>query len=123
MDDLNELLRKVGRITSLFLSFCLLAWAFAPEGKAVFAGLAVGVTGSFVNALYLSGRVKRIANFALGSGRRTGVGFWTRVAVALVAVFAAIKFPEIDLYAVVAGLFFVQLATLLLGIISNAKNP
>lgn len=122
MDDLGGLVRKVVRITSLFLSFCLVAWAFLPEGRPVFAGLVIGTTASLINAIFLSGRVKRIADFALGAGRKTGAGFWTRAAVALLAVFAANRFPDVDLYAVVAGLFFVQLATLLLGIISNAKK-
>lgn len=122
MDDINGLLRSVVRITSFFLSFCLLLWAFVPEARAISAGLALGAAASLANAMFLSSKVKRIAEQALGGGRRTGIGFWTRAAIAILAVLAAIKAPGINLYAVIAGLFFAQLAILVLGFVSSRKD-
>ncbi len=123
MDDINGFLRKIVRATSFFLSFCLLAWAIVPEWRDVCAGLALGATASLANALFLSAKVKRITNLPPDGGRRRmGIGFWTRVAVALLAILAATRAPGINLYAVIAGLFFSQLATLLLGIFSSRKD-
>lgn len=121
MDNLNGLLMRLTRATSLFVAACLLAWAFAPSGQPIYAGLALGALASWINALYLSLRVKRIAAYALGEGRRSGIGFWARAAVALAAVILSQRVPGIHLYGVIAGLFFAQLATLLLGIASR-KN-
>lgn len=121
MDDINGLLRNVVRITSFFLSLCIILWLLVPDWRSVMAGLAVGAVVSLVNAMHLAHKVKRVADYALG-GRRTGIGFWTRAAIAVLAVALVLRTPEISLYAMVAGLFFAQMATLLLGIFTNRKD-
>lgn len=123
MDNLNGLLMKVARATSIFVSLCLLAWVFSPVAKPIFAGLALGAVASLINSMYLSLRVRRLAELAAtGQGRRKGIGFWTRAAVAVVAVLVANRYPEIHIYGVVAGLFFSQLVTLVLAAISRRNQ-
>jgi len=122
MDDMNGLLRNVVRFTSFFLSLCLLAWAFVPESRPFAMGLAVGAVTSLASSIYLGWKVKRIAEFAAGTGRKTGIGFWTRAALALLVVMLAMRAPEINLYAVMSGFLFAPLASLVLVIIMSRKN-
>ncbi|WP_199623570.1 ATP synthase subunit I [Paenibacillus alkalitolerans] len=123
MDDLNVHLRSVTRFIFFFLSFCLLTWALFPTARPIAAGLAVGALAGWVNAIYLFRKVKRIADSAAAqSYRRTNLGFLTRAAVAVLAVVIALRVPGINLYAVIAGYFVTQLATLLLGFLGIPRG-
>lgn len=124
MDDLNGLLRNLVRLVSFFVCLCLLAWAVFPEVRPVAAGLAVGAATSLINAFLLSNKVRKIADYALGRGRRTSVGFLTRAVVAVLVVMWAVRMKDISLPAIAAGFFFSPLASLVLGYLSirNHRN-
>lgn len=123
MDDFSGQLKTVQRIAIFFLSFCFMGWAIAPNERELFAGLILGTLVSLINARYLAWKIEQLTQAILDkSGRKINMGFITRAATALLAVVVAYRFQEhVALSTTIAGLFFVQLATLLLGIISNIK--
>ncbi|UUZ82579.1 ATP synthase subunit I [Paenibacillus sp. P26] len=123
MDDFSGHLKTVQRITIFFLSFCFMGWAVAPGARNLFAGLILGTAVSWINARYLAWKIEQLTKAVLeDSGRKINMGFITRAAMALLAVVIAYRFREhVALSTTLAGLFFVQLATLLLGIFSNLR--
>jgi len=123
MDELSIRLKTVQRVVIFFLSFCFLAWAVIPGYRPLFAGWIIGTAVSMLNARYLAWKIRTLSDAALeGKRRRGGLGFGTRAAIAVLAIWAVYKFPEhVSIWTTVTGLIFVQLATLLLGIISLKK--
>jgi ATP synthase protein I len=124
MDDFAGHLRKASRITLFFLSFCLVAWALGPTAfKPYIGGLIVGVIISITNGLYLAWKVNRVGQLAVDHvKKRVGLGFFTRGCLAVLGAIIAQRL-ELSLIATVAGLFFFQLATLLLGLLSMRQKP
>ncbi|TVY09286.1 ATP synthase subunit I [Paenibacillus cremeus] len=123
MDDFSAHLKTVQRITIFFLSFCFMGWAVMPSYRGLFAGLILGTVVSWLNARYLAWKIEQLAQAVLEkSNRKINLGFITRASIALLAVVIAYRFQDqIALSTTLAGLFFSQLATLLLGIISRWK--
>lgn len=123
MDEFSTRLKTVQRIVIFFLSFSFMAWALIPSYRPQFAGVILGTAVSLVNAQYLAWKIRQLTNSVLeGRRRRGGLGFGTRAAISLLAVWGAYEVPEhITVWTTIAGLIFVQLATLLLGIISIKK--
>jgi ATP synthase protein I len=122
MDDFSIHLKTVQRTVLFFLSFCFFAWAFLVDYRPAIAGLIVGTIFSYLNALYLAWKIRQLSEKTLQGKRTRGLGFGNRVAIAVVAMLIAYKAPEhVSMWAVLVGLISVQLATLLLGIISNKK--
>lgn len=123
MDEFSVRLKTVQRFVIFFLSFCFMAWALLPVYRPYFAGLILGTLVSLVNAHYLAWKIRRLTNSVLeGRRRRGGLGFGTRAAISLLAVWGAYEVPEhMAVWTTIIGLIFVQLATLLLGIISIKK--
>jgi len=123
MDELNVHLRSISRLIIFFLSICLIAWVLLPMARALIAGFALGALSGWINAYYLSRKVKDIADLAAsGVTRRIHYGFMTRAAVLLLAAFVAVRVPGINVYAMVAGYLFVQLAMLLLGYVRHSRG-
>lgn len=119
MDDLTAHMRRVFQVTLFFLALCLLVWAFVPGVRSIAAGLALGTAGSMINAQYLAVRIQRFTREIVeNTGKRVGLGMVTRICVAILAVMIAVKSEQVDLVAVVIGLFFTQLVTLLTGLLS-----
>ncbi|MCZ8514820.1 ATP synthase subunit I [Paenibacillus filicis] len=123
MDDFSGHLKTVQRIAIFFLSFCFMGWALAVNARPLFAGLILGTAVSWMNARYLAWKIGQLTTAVLEkSGRKINMGFITRAATSLLAVVIAYRFQEhVALSTTLAGLFFVQLATLLLGIFSNLR--
>lgn len=116
MSELHVHLRSISRVVLFFLSLCLFAWALLPDSRPLASGLALGALAGWMNAWLLSRKVARIAANAAERGkRRTSVGFFSRVLVVIVAVIIALRVPNVEVNAVVAGYFVVHLATLLVG--------
>ncbi|WP_284643119.1 ATP synthase subunit I [Paenibacillus silviterrae] len=122
MDEFAAHLKTVQRFVCLFLSVCFFAWALLPAYRPIIAGLILGTVFSFVNAMYLAWKIRQLSESALQGKRKRGLGFGNRTAIAIIAMIIAYKLPEhFAMWSVIAGLISVQLATLLLGIISNKK--
>lgn len=123
MDDLPALMKKVSRITFFFLSMGCLGWAVLPAYKTVFGGFLIGAIGSLLVAWHLAWKTVRIGEAASGGRRpRSGFGFLSRAALALLAAFVSVRLLEFNLPATVAGLIAAPLATLLLGILSRRRQ-
>jgi ATP synthase protein I len=123
MDDFSAHLKTVQRITFLFLSLCFMGWALFPPYRAYCAGLILGTSVSLINARYLAWKIEQLTQAIMEkSNRKVNMGFITRASIALLAILVSYRFEQIAFSTTLAGLFFVQLATLLLGIISNFQR-
>ncbi|MDF2720354.1 MAG: synthase [Paenibacillus sp.] len=123
MNDLSARLKVTTRASYFMLCICFLSWAIFPQHKAVFAGLAIGVAASVINSLHLSWKIHQLTDLALGkTSRKTTLGFLTRACIALLAVVVSTRTFHFNLIATLAGLFFAQLATLVLGIITTVRD-
>ncbi|WP_166243521.1 ATP synthase subunit I [Paenibacillus turpanensis] len=123
MTEISVYLKTVYRIALVFAACCFAVWAVFPELRGIAAGLVVGIVASLINAWFLASKVRYVTEQALQQGRRrVNFGFLTRAAVAVLAVLFALKTEGITIYAVIAGLFFSPLATLLLGVVFNKKG-
>lgn len=122
MDEFSAHLKSSLRISLLFLSLSLFAWALFPDYRDYLSGLLMGMVAGLLNALHLAWRIRRMTKAVLertGGGR--SLGFATRAALAVLAVYAAQRLGY-SVIAAIAGLFLVQMATLVLGILSKKKG-
>jgi len=124
MDDFSATLKTVQNAFLFFLSFCLAAWALLVDYRIYFAGLMLGSIASMINARFLAWKINKMAAAAIEQkGRKVTLGFLTRAAIAALAGLVAVRYPQhIALTTTIAGYFFVQLATLVLGILSIRKS-
>lgn len=123
MNDLDALLRRVFRYALFFMAACLLAWALVPSLKTYAAGLILGTIISLINARILDSKIQSITRIALeNSGRRANAGFVSRICMALIGVMISLKFSQFHLMTTIAGFFFVQLVTLLMGFLFIYQN-
>ncbi|PZD97780.1 ATP synthase subunit I [Paenibacillus sambharensis] len=121
---MDELLKRAARSALFFMSALCAAWAFAPEGRTVAAGLILGTAASLVNAFLLRRRIELIARLALdNSGRKATLGLASRLATILLAVMVSYRFPEyFALPATLAGCFYVQIAVFFTAVAQNIKG-
>jgi ATP synthase protein I len=123
MNDLTALQKTVTRITFFFLSICFLGWAFLPQYAGYFSGFVIGSSASLISFNFLAWKIRRLTNnILLQNKRRVNIGFFTRAAVALLAVVISLRYEKVELVATVVGLFFAQAAAFVVGIISSRKN-
>mgnify|MGYP001304124139 CR=1 FL=1 len=119
---MNDQLKLLVRITLIGISALLLAWAIWPAYRTYAAGLALGMIVSLINAWLLVSKIRLISKLAESEERkRINVGTVSRMCMALLAVMVAVKYPQFDLVFTIIGLFFVQLATLLMGLLFIKK--
>ncbi|WP_334072198.1 MULTISPECIES: ATP synthase subunit I [Paenibacillus] len=123
MDELSKYQRALTVGTLVFLMLCFLGGALLPKYQSIFLGVALGSAVSSINAVYLGRKVRQVSEAALNGGsKRLNLGFLTRAALAILAVFAAIKNPQIlNMYAVAGGLVFAQFYLLFIGIRFSRK--
>lgn len=123
MDELSKYQRALTVGTLVFLMLCFLGGALLPKYQSIFLGIALGSAVSSINAVYLGRKVRQVSEAALNGGsKRLNLGFLTRVALAVLAVFAAIKNPQfLNMYAVAGGLVFAQFYLLFIGIRFSRK--
>lgn len=124
MDDFSAHLKTVQNVFLFFLSFCLAAWAVLVEYRPYAAGLILGSAVSMINARYLAWKIQKFATAAIEKkGRKVNLGFLTRAAMAALAGLIAIRYPQHFAFTTtIAGYFFAQLATLVVGIFSIKKS-
>ena len=125
MNEFSAHLKTVQNAFFFFLSFCLAAWAIFVDYRHYSAGLMLGSSVSMINARYLAWKIHKLSDKVIASPSeqrvpgKTNIGFLTRAALAGLAGLVAVRYPEyVSLPTTVAGYFFVQLATLVLGILS-----
>jgi ATP synthase protein I len=120
---MNDQLRPIVRITLLFCSVLLLIWAIVPAYRVYTAGFMLGTIISLINAWMLLLKIESISrNIEQKTEKRVNLGTLSRMCMALIGVMIAIKLPQFDLIFTIIGLFFVQLATLLMGLFLSKKN-
>jgi ATP synthase protein I len=124
MDDFSAHLKTVQNVFLFFLSFCLAAWALFVEYRPYSAGLMLGSVASMINARYLAWKIHKFTEAALEKkGRKVNLGFLTRAAIAALAGLVAFRYPQyVALTTTIAGYFFAQLATLVVGILSIGRS-
>lgn len=123
MDELSKLSRTMTAGVLGFLSLCLVGSALLPNLQSILLGLALGAAVSWINAVYLGRKVRRVLDAAAaGEKKRINMGFLTRAATAVLAVFVAMRYPDtFNLYAVVGSLAFAQFYLLFIGFKSSRK--
>lgn len=123
MSELTRYRRWMTVFIMYFLMICFLAAAFLPRVETIALGLALGTVISWINASYLGRKVRRMLDgTAEGNLKRVNLGFLTRAALAVLAVFVAMQYPQyFNLYAVVVGLVIAQFSLLFIGILLSRK--
>jgi ATP synthase protein I len=130
MDDVSAHLKTVQNVFLFFLSFCLVCWALFVEFRPYSAGVMLGSIASMINARHLAWKIHRLSEKAIAASleqraprKAANIGFLTRAAIAGLAGLIAVRYPEhIALATTIAGYFFAQLATLVLGILSIKRS-
>ncbi|MFH5187620.1 ATP synthase subunit I [Paenibacillus sp. TAB 01] len=113
-----------------FFPFAWFVWAVFVEFRPYAAGIMLGACASMINAKYLAWKIRKLSDkvIAVAADEQKGpyrgnIGFLTRGAIAALAGIAAVRYPQyFSLPTTIAGYFFVQLATLVLGIISIKRS-
>jgi ATP synthase protein I len=124
MDNFKAHLKTVQNVFLFFLSFCLVGWALLVDYRVYFAGLMLGSIAGMINAKYLAWKIHKLAAIAIEQkGRKKmNLGFLTRAAIVGLAAVVALRYPQhVALSTTVAGYFFAQLVTIVLGILSIRK--
>ncbi len=109
---MTEIMKTALRIIMMVISLLLLIWAFYPEGRAIAAGLIVGLVASLVNGIILQRKIERLTQTVLDESapRMKGIGLGSRVAMVLVVAMIGYRFPDhINLPAALAACFIVPL--------------
>lgn len=123
MDELSKLSRALTAGTLGFLTLCFLGGALLPDYQSIMLGMALGAAVSWINAYYLGRKVRHVLDAAVNGGsKRLNMGFLTRAALAVLAVFTAMELPQyFNVYAVAGSLVFAQFLLLFLGIRFSRK--
>jgi ATP synthase protein I len=118
---MNNQLKLLIRITMIGIAALLLIWAFFPAYRTYASGLALGMIVSLINAWLLLAKIEAVSRLAPGESKRINIGTLSRMCMALIAVMIAVKYPQFHLVSTIIGLFFIQLATLLMGLLFIKK--
>lgn len=116
MNDLSAHLRIMLRVFYIWLAGCLMVWAVFPSFKTYSAGLILGSSVSFLNALFLGRKVHFISETVVQQkAARINIGFLSRICFMLLAVMVVIKFPQFDLLFTMIGFMFAPLTAFIVG--------
>lgn len=123
---MDNLMKSATRWMLILIAICLLLWAVLPNLRSVMMGLTVGLTASTMNAFLLRRRVAMVGQATIQEGvktKRRGLGFGSRIAMVLLVVMLAIKFPEtLNLPAALSGSVAFPFIVLVVAFIHNAKS-
>jgi ATP synthase protein I len=123
MDELQLHLRYTLKLFMFFTAGCFAMWALFPSVRSIAFGMILGSLASWINAMYLSRKVRTIGDMASsGVSKRMNYGFLTRAAVVVLAVLIASRTNGIDVYGVIAGYLIMQLATLVSGYMTISRG-
>ncbi|MNI04030.1 ATP synthase I chain [compost metagenome] len=120
---MNDQLKPVVRAALLLTSVLLLVWIILPAYRAHAAGFMLGMMISLINAWILMIKIEAFSrNIVEKTEKRINLGFISRLCMCIIAVMVAVKLPQVDLVFTLIGLFSVQMATLLFGLLFSKKN-
>lgn len=120
---MNDQMKPIVRAVLLLLSVSLFVWLLVPAYRSYANGFMLGMMISLINAWILLTKIEALSrNIAEGTQKRVNLGFVSRVCMAIIAVMIAVKLPQVDLVSTIIGLFFVQMATLLMGLLFSKKE-
>jgi len=123
MDDLDAQLRAVTRFLLFGMSACLFAWALFPGIRPYAAGMALGLAVSLINMRFLGMKIKQMTNIIVNNERkRFSLGYFTRVATAVLSVLIAQELDVVNVYAAIAGFFGFQFVSAAVGVASLLKK-
>ncbi|WP_096156357.1 MULTISPECIES: ATP synthase subunit I [Bacillus] len=104
MPDSKVMLIRHTRYFLFLLALYVVGWGFTSY-QDVFLGLILGTALSYYNHWFLYRKVKKLGEIAANGGRMMGIGTVSRMALAVLAVMIATKYPEyLHLYAVIIGI-------------------
>ncbi|OXM14178.1 ATP synthase subunit I [Paenibacillus herberti] len=111
---MNEVLKMTKSAILLLLALCLLLWALLPDWRTVAVGCMLGIAAGSFNTVLLRRRVEWIGVMAQGDKpKKASVGMAGRLAMVLLAVMIAYRYPEyVSLPATLASCFAVPFVIL-----------
>lgn len=116
-------IKPVIKVSLYVLAATLIIWVIFPVYRTQAVGFMLGMMVSLINAWILMVKIEAFSrNIIEKTEKRVNLGFVSRVCMAIIAVMAAIKLPQVDLVFTIIGMFFVQLATLLKGLFFAKKQ-
>lgn len=121
---MNDHMKTLYRAELLCISVCLLIWSIAPSYRTYAIGFLVGSIVSAINARMLMMKIKSVSQQGESAApKRLNAGFVSRACMAIIAMMVAVKFPEqVSVVFTIIGLFYIQLVTLLMGILFIFKR-
>lgn len=124
MNELAAQMKVLTRIYVLFLVICGVCWLFITSARTPFAGLALGGSVSFLNAIHLQRGTIRVMDSLTTQQRKSGFGFgfFVRASFSVAAALIAIKLPQIDLLFTIVGIAFAPLAIIIAGMVQGILN-
>jgi ATP synthase protein I len=121
---MNDQIKTLYRAELLCITVCLLIWSIAPSYRTYAIGFLVGSIVSTINAWTLMMKIKSVSlQGESGGPKRLNAGFISRACMAILAMMVAVKSPEqVSVVFTIIGLFYVQVVTLLMGILFIFKR-
>ncbi|WP_018930783.1 ATP synthase subunit I [Gracilibacillus lacisalsi] len=104
MDQYKNMITRQRKWMFYLLALFVLGWGFTPFTR-IFLGLLLGTALSFYNLWVMQRKIDRFGQAVSHGGRPAGIGTFTRLATAALAVIIAMRFEEyFHLMAVILGL-------------------
>ena len=123
MNDLTAQMRELLRIYCLWLAVCLVLWIVVQDAKSYLAGLILGSSISYINAVHLGRKIVQISEaVATNQTKRLSIGFISRICFVLIAVMLASKLTQFSVLFTIIGFAFAPLVMLVIGIIRGIKS-
>ncbi|GAE92507.1 ATP synthase protein I [Gracilibacillus boraciitolerans JCM 21714] len=105
MDQYKKMITRQRKWMFYLLALIVLGWGGFTPFTRIFLGLLLGTTLSLYNLWVMQRKIDRFGQAVSGQGRTTGIGTFTRLATAALAVIIAMRFEEhFHLMAVILGL-------------------
>lgn len=117
MSELKERVQRLVKIMCYLLALFVLGWGMT-NYKAVFLGLLLGASVSFVNALYTAFKVRQFGERISAGLKPRGLGMLTRFSMVALAALVAIRYPEmIHIPSLAVGLVLAPITLFLDGLL------
>lgn len=123
MNDLTAQMRELLRIYCLWVAVCLVLWIVVQDAKSYLAGLILGSSISYINAVHLGRKIVRFSEaVTTNQTKRMSIGFVSRICFVLIAVMLASKLTQFSVLFTIIGFAFAPLVMLVIGIIRGIKS-
>lgn len=123
MNDLTAQMRELLRIYCLWVAVCLVLWIVVQDAKSYLAGLILGSSISYINAVHLGRKIVQFSEaVTTNQTKRMSIGFVSRICFVLIAVMLASKLTQFSVLFTIIGFAFAPLVMLVIGIIRGIKS-